>query len=72
MKDDALLVELRRIGLARFYGRLRAGLIDREAGHRAIEALALEERRAEVKRRWCFLLKVVLVAGGTLFVLVAL
>lgn len=40
-----LLSEIKRIGLARFVGRINAGLIDAAAGYAAVERFARQERK---------------------------
>lgn len=42
---EALVVQIKQIGLARFVGRINAGVIDADQGYRAVERFAAGEKR---------------------------
>jgi hypothetical protein len=42
---EALVDQIRQIGLARFVGRINAGVIDVDQGYRAVERFAAQEGR---------------------------
>jgi hypothetical protein len=51
-----LVVEIQRIGLARFVGRINAGMIDSDDGYRAVERFTSSERTRPLLSRLSHLL----------------
>ena len=49
--NENLVEEIRKIGLARFVGRINAGVIDASAGYSAVERFNLDERRRPLVSR---------------------